>query len=161
MSPFVEYLVSALLLAGGGFALVGSFALAKLSRFELRLHGPGVEGQPRRAAVDHHAHGAAVGFAEGRDAEDGAEAAGQGSPPVRSRGPRRARARALGVRASIAEARSGRNAGPHARIAAGDRAISGGQGIDHVSDQRAHIPYLWSPYTGARKRQHPGLGTPF
>ena len=40
MSPFVEYLVSALLLAGGGFALVGSFALAKLSRFELRLHGP-------------------------------------------------------------------------------------------------------------------------
>ena len=40
MSPFVEYLVSALLLTGGGFALVGSFALAKLSRFELRLHGP-------------------------------------------------------------------------------------------------------------------------
>jgi multicomponent K+:H+ antiporter subunit G len=40
MSPFVEFLVSALLLAGGGFALVGSFALAKLSRFELRLHGP-------------------------------------------------------------------------------------------------------------------------
>jgi multicomponent K+:H+ antiporter subunit G len=40
MSPFVEFLVSVLLLAGGGFALVGSFALAKLSRFELRLHGP-------------------------------------------------------------------------------------------------------------------------
>ena len=40
MSPLVEYLICALLLAGGGFALVGSFALAKLSRFELRLHGP-------------------------------------------------------------------------------------------------------------------------
>ncbi len=40
MSAFVEYLVCALLLAGGGFALVGSFGLARLSRFELRLHGP-------------------------------------------------------------------------------------------------------------------------
>ena len=40
MSPPVEFLVSSLLLAGGGFALIGSFALAKLSRFELRLHGP-------------------------------------------------------------------------------------------------------------------------
>ena len=36
MNAIVEYLVCALLLAGGGFALVGSFALAKLSRFELR-----------------------------------------------------------------------------------------------------------------------------
>jgi len=40
MNPVVEFLVCFLLLAGGGFALIGSFALAKLSRFELRLHGP-------------------------------------------------------------------------------------------------------------------------
>ena len=40
MPVFVDYLVAALLLAGGAFALIGSFGLAKLSSFYTRLHGP-------------------------------------------------------------------------------------------------------------------------
>lgn len=36
----LEYLVAALLLAGGFFAVVGSYGLAKLGSFEKRLHGP-------------------------------------------------------------------------------------------------------------------------
>jgi multicomponent K+:H+ antiporter subunit G len=36
----LEYLVAALLLLGGFFALVGSFGLFKLDSFEKRLHGP-------------------------------------------------------------------------------------------------------------------------
>jgi len=40
MSPLTEAAVSLLLLAGGTFALIGSFGLAKLSNFYLRLHGP-------------------------------------------------------------------------------------------------------------------------
>ncbi len=36
----MEYLVCALLLLGGGFALVGSWGMAKLSDFYKRLHGP-------------------------------------------------------------------------------------------------------------------------
>ena len=40
MSAMVEYLVCAMLLLGGGFALVGSWGLAKLGDFYLRLHGP-------------------------------------------------------------------------------------------------------------------------
>mgnify|MGYP006208105765 FL=1 len=40
MSAVMEYLVCAMLLLGGGFALVGSWGLAKLGDFYLRLHGP-------------------------------------------------------------------------------------------------------------------------
>ncbi len=36
----LEYLVAALLLIGGFFAVVGSFGLFKLDSFEKRLHGP-------------------------------------------------------------------------------------------------------------------------
>jgi multicomponent K+:H+ antiporter subunit G len=40
MSAIVEYLVCAMLLLGGGFALVGSWGMAKLGDFYMRLHGP-------------------------------------------------------------------------------------------------------------------------
>ncbi|WP_414636990.1 Na+/H+ antiporter subunit G [Arenimonas sp.] len=40
MSAVTEYLVCALLLLGGGFALVGSWGMAKLDDFYKRLHGP-------------------------------------------------------------------------------------------------------------------------
>lgn len=40
MSALMEILVCAMLLLGGGFALVGSWGLAKLGDFYLRLHGP-------------------------------------------------------------------------------------------------------------------------
>jgi len=35
-----EIMVSLLLLVGGGFALLGSFGLARLPNFFMRLHGP-------------------------------------------------------------------------------------------------------------------------
>jgi len=40
MSAVMEYLVCALLLVGGGFALVGSWGMVKLGDFYKRLHGP-------------------------------------------------------------------------------------------------------------------------
>lgn len=40
MSPILEALIASLLLIGGGFALIGSIGLAKLSDFYKRLHGP-------------------------------------------------------------------------------------------------------------------------
>jgi multicomponent K+:H+ antiporter subunit G len=40
MSAIMEYLVCGLLLLGGGFALVGSWGMAKLGDFYMRLHGP-------------------------------------------------------------------------------------------------------------------------
>jgi len=40
MAFWAEALVSALLLVGGFFALIGSYGLAKLSDFTKRLHGP-------------------------------------------------------------------------------------------------------------------------
>ena len=40
MSLLADYLVAGLLLAGGAFALIGSFGLARLSDFYMRLHGP-------------------------------------------------------------------------------------------------------------------------
>jgi multicomponent K+:H+ antiporter subunit G len=40
MSAVLEYIVCALLLGGAAFALVGSWGLARLSDFFLRLHGP-------------------------------------------------------------------------------------------------------------------------
>lgn len=40
MNVALEYLVAALLLIGGFFALVGSYGLFKLDSFEKRLHGP-------------------------------------------------------------------------------------------------------------------------
>jgi multicomponent K+:H+ antiporter subunit G len=36
----LEIIVSVLLLVGGGFALLGSFGLARLPDFFMRLHGP-------------------------------------------------------------------------------------------------------------------------
>ncbi|MFN7781820.1 MAG: Na+/H+ antiporter subunit G [Lysobacterales bacterium] len=36
----LEYLMAALLLTGGFFAIVGSYGLFKLGSFEKRLHGP-------------------------------------------------------------------------------------------------------------------------
>ncbi|BFM21235.1 Na+/H+ antiporter subunit G [Gilvimarinus japonicus] len=40
MSMALEILISVLLFAGAGFALVGSIGLARLQDFFLRLHGP-------------------------------------------------------------------------------------------------------------------------
>ena len=40
MSIAIEILVSISLLAGAGFALIGSWGLAKLPDFYMRLHGP-------------------------------------------------------------------------------------------------------------------------
>lgn len=40
MSLFAEYAISALLLFGGGFTLVGAIGLARLPDFYTRLHGP-------------------------------------------------------------------------------------------------------------------------
>ena len=40
MSTFAEYAVSALLLVGGAFTLIGAIGLARLPAFYTRLHGP-------------------------------------------------------------------------------------------------------------------------
>lgn len=40
MSIVIEFVVSACLLAGAGFTLVGSIGLARLPDFYMRLHGP-------------------------------------------------------------------------------------------------------------------------
>jgi multicomponent K+:H+ antiporter subunit G len=40
MNDFVEIIISICLLAGAGFALVGSIGLARLPDFYMRLHGP-------------------------------------------------------------------------------------------------------------------------
>ena len=40
MSLALEVAIAAVLIIGAAFALVGSWALARLGRFELRLHGP-------------------------------------------------------------------------------------------------------------------------
>lgn len=40
MSTALEYIACALLLGGAAFALVGSWGMAKLSDFFMRLHGP-------------------------------------------------------------------------------------------------------------------------
>lgn len=40
MSTFAEYAVSALLLVGGAFTLIGAIGLAPLPDFYTRLHGP-------------------------------------------------------------------------------------------------------------------------
>jgi multicomponent K+:H+ antiporter subunit G len=40
LAPVLELLVSALLLVGGAFALVGSVGLVRLGDFYMRLHGP-------------------------------------------------------------------------------------------------------------------------
>lgn len=40
MSPWIEYTVSALLVIGGLFTLVGAIGLARLPDFFTRLHGP-------------------------------------------------------------------------------------------------------------------------
>lgn len=40
MSTTVEYILAILLVAGGIFAFIGSYGLAKLNDFYMRLHGP-------------------------------------------------------------------------------------------------------------------------
>lgn len=40
MSTFVEYAISALLIVGGAFTLIGAIGLARLPDFFTRLHGP-------------------------------------------------------------------------------------------------------------------------
>lgn len=40
MSPFAEYTISALLIIGGVFTLIGAIGLARLPDFFTRLHGP-------------------------------------------------------------------------------------------------------------------------
>lgn len=40
MHPIPEFLISALLLVGGAFTLVGAIGLARLPDFYTRLHGP-------------------------------------------------------------------------------------------------------------------------
>ena len=50
------------------------------------LHVGHVERQPRRAAVDHHAHAPTVGLAPGVDAEDAAEAGTHGRRRIRPPG---------------------------------------------------------------------------
>ncbi|MBQ0832310.1 Na+/H+ antiporter subunit G [Marinobacter sp.] len=40
MSQFAEYAISALLLFGGAFTLIGAIGLARLPDFYTRLHGP-------------------------------------------------------------------------------------------------------------------------
>ncbi len=40
MNPFIEYLISGLLLLGGAFTLIGALGLARLPDFFTRLHGP-------------------------------------------------------------------------------------------------------------------------
>jgi multicomponent K+:H+ antiporter subunit G len=40
MTGLADALVAGLLLAGGGFALIGSFGFARLSDFFMRVHGP-------------------------------------------------------------------------------------------------------------------------
>ncbi|HLV78552.1 MAG TPA: Na+/H+ antiporter subunit G [Marinobacter sp.] len=40
MTPFAEYAISALLIIGGAFTLIGALGLARLPDFFTRLHGP-------------------------------------------------------------------------------------------------------------------------
>lgn len=40
MSPLAEYTISALLITGGAFTLIGAIGLARLPDFFTRLHGP-------------------------------------------------------------------------------------------------------------------------
>lgn len=40
IAPWIDVLLTVLVLVGATFALIGSFALVRLSRFLLRLHGP-------------------------------------------------------------------------------------------------------------------------
>lgn len=40
MSPLAEYTISALLIIGGAFTLIGAIGLARLPDFFTRLHGP-------------------------------------------------------------------------------------------------------------------------
>ena len=40
MPIYIEYILAFLLVAGGVFAFIGSFGLAKLDDFYMRLHGP-------------------------------------------------------------------------------------------------------------------------
>lgn len=70
MSPIAEYLISALLLMGGAFTLIGAIGLARLPDFFTRLHGPtkattvGVGAIMLSSVIYFSARGEGVGIAE-------------------------------------------------------------------------------------------------
>lgn len=70
MSPIVETLMSALLLLGGAFTLVGAIGLARLPDFFTRLHGPtkattvGVGAIMLSSVIYFSARGQGIGIAE-------------------------------------------------------------------------------------------------
>jgi multicomponent K+:H+ antiporter subunit G len=70
MSPIVETLLSALLLLGGAFTLVGAIGLARLPDFFTRLHGPtkattvGVGAIMLSSVIYFSARGEGIGIAE-------------------------------------------------------------------------------------------------
>ena len=70
MSPIVETLMSALLLLGGAFTLIGAIGLARLPDFFTRLHGPtkattvGVGAIMLSSVIYFSARGEGIGIAE-------------------------------------------------------------------------------------------------
>lgn len=70
MSLIAEYLISALLLLGGAFTLIGAIGLARLPDFFTRLHGPtkattvGVGAIMLSSVFYFSANGAGVGISE-------------------------------------------------------------------------------------------------
>ncbi|PHQ26960.1 Na+/H+ antiporter subunit G [Marinobacter guineae] len=70
MSPIAETLISALLLLGGAFTLIGAIGLARLPDFFTRLHGPtkattvGVGAIMLSSVIYFSARGEGVGIAE-------------------------------------------------------------------------------------------------
>lgn len=70
MSPIAEYFISALLLLGGAFTLIGAIGLARLPDFFTRLHGPtkattvGVGAIMLSSVIYFSANGAGIGISE-------------------------------------------------------------------------------------------------
>ncbi|WP_372966028.1 Na+/H+ antiporter subunit G [Marinobacter sp.] len=70
MSAFAEYTISALLLLGGAFTLVGAIGLARLPDFFTRLHGPtkattvGVGAIMLSSVIYFSSHGHSIGISE-------------------------------------------------------------------------------------------------
>jgi len=70
MSQFAEYIISALLVLGGAFTLIGAIGLARLPDFYTRLHGPtkattlGVGAIMLSSVVYFSSHGQGLGISE-------------------------------------------------------------------------------------------------
>ncbi|MBC7183858.1 MAG: Na+/H+ antiporter subunit G [Marinobacter sp.] len=70
MGPIAETIISALLLLGGAFTLIGAIGLARLPDFFTRLHGPtkattvGVGAIVLSSMIFFSAHGEGVDFSE-------------------------------------------------------------------------------------------------